>query len=156
MIHTLHRARQGILVIALMYTISLGIFMTHNGSRFALSYPDSLVAAAHRDDPASRADDVGQHLRAAAIDFSRNLFMGAIPEQAAVSGLIRTRPSLSPATDEGVGLSVRPINAIQRRGCARTILTARLRNYLLFRAHPMRSAAISAATTREGLTAPAS
>jgi len=81
MIHALHRARSGILVIALMYTISLGvgIFMTHSGSRFAFTYPDSLVATAHWDDQASRADDVGQHLRGAAIDFSRNLFMGAIP-----------------------------------------------------------------------------
>jgi hypothetical protein len=31
-----------------------------------------------------------------------------------------------------------------------------LSDYFLFRAHPMRSAAISAATTREGLTVPAS
>jgi hypothetical protein len=82
MIHALHRARRGILVIALTYAISLsiGIFMAQNGSSFALSYRDSLVARAHRNDPASRADDAGQHLRAAAIDFSRNLFMAAIPE----------------------------------------------------------------------------
>jgi len=49
-------------------------------------------------------------------------------------------------------MSVRPMNAIQRRGCARSILTARLRNYLLFwRIHAV--AAISAAQP-EGLTAP--
>jgi len=92
MTHALHRAHRCILVIAMTYAISLGIgiLMVHGGSEFALSYRDSLVARAHRDDPASRANDAGQHLRAAVIDFSRNLFMAAIPET--IGGLTLVLP----------------------------------------------------------------
>ena len=75
-------ARTGILVIGLTYAVSLttGILMAHLGSQFALGYRDSLVAAAHRADPAARADDAGAPGRAAVIDFSRNLGLAAIPE----------------------------------------------------------------------------
>lgn len=54
-------ARAGILVIGTIYAVSLaaGIFMAHTGSRFALDYRDSLVARAHRADPAARADGYG-------------------------------------------------------------------------------------------------
>jgi len=78
----LHRARLSIAIMAMTYvtSVSAGIFMTHNGNQFALSYRDSVIARALRADPASRANKRGSHLSAAAIDFSRNLGLAAIPE----------------------------------------------------------------------------
>lgn len=76
------RARMAIAVIVATYVFSVtaGALMVHLGNRFALTYGDSLVARAHRADPAARADDGGRHARAAALDFSRNLFLAAVPE----------------------------------------------------------------------------
>jgi len=78
----LRRARVGITIVAATYFLSVttGIAMAHLGNPFALSYRDSLVAKAHRADPASLADDRGDHATAAAFDFSRNLGLAAIPE----------------------------------------------------------------------------
>lgn len=86
------RARVGITVMAATYVISLivGVGMVHSGSTFALRYRDSLVARAHQIDPASRADDAGEHGRAAAIDFSRNLLLAAVPET--IGGLTLVMP----------------------------------------------------------------
>jgi len=77
---------------AATYAISIGTgaTMAHTGNRFALDFRDSLVARSHRNDPSSRADDAGDHLRAAAIDFSRNLGMAAIPET--VGGILIVPP----------------------------------------------------------------
>lgn len=88
----LQRSRPGILVIAATYAVSLGtgMLMSHAGNRFALGYRDSLVARAHLADPASRADDAGAHSTAAAIDFSRNLGLAAIPET--IGGLTLVLP----------------------------------------------------------------
>jgi hypothetical protein len=88
----LRHARAGILIIATIYAVSLvaGIAMAHTGNRFALAYRDSLVARAHRADPAARADDAGAHGVAAAIDFSRNLGLAAIPDT--IGGLTLVLP----------------------------------------------------------------
>jgi hypothetical protein len=85
-------ARAGILIIATIYAVSLvaGLLMAHTGNRFALAYRDSLVARAHRADPAARADDAGAHGVAAAIDFSRNLGLAAIPDT--IGGLTLVLP----------------------------------------------------------------
>ena len=85
-------ARAGILVVGAIYATSLaaGILMAHAGNRFALANRDSLVARAHRTDPAARADDAGAHGVAAAFDFSRNLGLAAIPET--VGGLTLVLP----------------------------------------------------------------
>jgi uncharacterized membrane protein SpoIIM required for sporulation len=88
----LREARVGILIIGAIYAVSLtvGIFMTHTGNRFALNYRDSLVARAHQRDPAALANDAGSHTAAAAIDFSRNLGLIAIPET--IGGLTLVLP----------------------------------------------------------------
>jgi hypothetical protein len=89
---SLHQARVSILVVALVYvlSVSVGIAMVHSGSHVALTFRDSLVVRAHRNDPAARADDAGAHARAAAIDFSRNLGLAAVPET--IGGLTLVLP----------------------------------------------------------------
>lgn len=86
-------ARIGILIIASTHVLSVtaGALMVHGENRFALDYRDSLVARAHRSDPAARADDAGDHARAALIDFSRNLALAAIPET--IGGLTLVLPA---------------------------------------------------------------
>src|SRR6266545_6305950 len=64
--------------------------MVHLDNRFALAYRDSLVAHAHRSDPAARANDAGGHALAAVIDFSRNLGLAAAPET--IGGLTLVLP----------------------------------------------------------------
>jgi Stage II sporulation protein M len=88
----LSRARAPILIMASVNLLGLGsgLAMAHAGNRFALSYRDSLVARAHRDDPSARADDAGERSRAAIIDFARNLGLAAIPET--VGGLTIVLP----------------------------------------------------------------
>ena len=78
----LRNSRTAIVVMAVTYGLSLsaGILMVHMGHGFALRYRDSIVARAHRTDPASRADDAGRHIAAAGLDFSRNLFLAAVPD----------------------------------------------------------------------------
>ncbi len=88
----LRRARLSILIMVGVYvaSLSLGMLMAHSGSRLALDYRDSIVNRAHQSDPASRADDAGQHGKAAALDFSRNLGFGAVPDT--VGGLTLVLP----------------------------------------------------------------
>jgi len=85
-------ARAGILIIAMIYAVSLGagVIMAHTGNRFALAYRDALVARAHRIYPAARANDAGSPGLAAAIDFSRNLGLAAIPDT--IGGLTLVLP----------------------------------------------------------------
>jgi Stage II sporulation protein M len=73
---------------ALIYVLAVvvGSVMVHSGNQFALNYRDRLVARAHAQDPVSLADRRGAHVRAALIDFSRNLGLGAIPST--VGGLV--------------------------------------------------------------------
>ena|SRR5713226_547615 len=86
------RARTAILSIVLTYVLSVavGIGMVHAGNRFALSYRDKLVARAGRSDPAAIALRQGNRLRAALLDFGRNLFLGAVPQT--VGGLAIALP----------------------------------------------------------------
>jgi hypothetical protein len=88
----LSRTRLAIGIMALTYLTSLtaGVLMTHQGNEFALSYRDSLVSKAYRADPAAQANRAGAHLKAAAIDFSRNLGLVAIPET--IGGLTLVMP----------------------------------------------------------------
>ena len=72
------------------FSLSLGILMAHMGNGFALRCRDSIVARAHRTDPASRADDAGRHIAAAGLDFSRNLFLAAVPDT--IGGLTLVLP----------------------------------------------------------------
>ena len=88
----LRHARGGIAVIAMVYVASVGtgILMVHAGNASALRWRDSIVHRAHQTDPASRADDAGAHAVAAALDFSRNLGLAAIPET--IGGLTLVMP----------------------------------------------------------------
>lgn len=78
----LYRARAGIAIMASVYAISVGtgLIMVHAGSPFALACRDTLVADAHRNDPAARANDAGAHAVAATLDFLRNLCLAAVPD----------------------------------------------------------------------------
>ena len=77
---------------ATTYALSLGVgaVMAHSGNQFALRCRDSIVERAHRSDPASLADDAGRPAVAAALDFSRNLGLAAIPET--IGGLTLVMP----------------------------------------------------------------
>lgn len=88
----LRRARPGIAIVAMTYVVTLttGAVMAHAGNGFALTYRDSLVARAHRADPAARAVDRGARATAALIDFSRNLGLAAMPET--IGGLTLVLP----------------------------------------------------------------
>jgi hypothetical protein len=88
----LQRARVGIYTIAAIYAVSVptGMIMAHAGNSFALRRRDAIVHQAHRTDPASRANDRGEHAVAAAIDFGRNVGQAAIPET--VGGFILVLP----------------------------------------------------------------
>ena len=54
--------------------------MVHNGNNFALSYRDKIVSHAIKSDKASIYAQRGFDFSAAIIDFSENLFWGAIPQ----------------------------------------------------------------------------
>ena|ERR1019366_8279229 len=92
LLSALQRARRGILIMVGVYAVSVGAggVMVHTGNRFALTFHDSLVARAHRADPSARANDAGAHGVAAAIDFSRDLGLAAIPET--IGGLTIVMP----------------------------------------------------------------
>ncbi len=86
-LHAIVRARFSILTIALTYGIFiiLGIVMTHTGNSFALEARDQLVSKAMQQNPAAIANNQGDGLRAAWLDFVGNLTLGAMPKT--VSGL---------------------------------------------------------------------
>lgn len=54
--------------------------MVHNGNEYALSYRDKIVGHAIKSDKASINAKKGNNFSAAMIDFSENLFLGAIPQ----------------------------------------------------------------------------
>ena len=89
---SLRRARLGILIVAANYALSVGagMGMVHAGNASALAFRDSLVARAHRHDPAAIANDAGATGTAAALDFARNLGLAAVPET--VGGLTLVLP----------------------------------------------------------------
>jgi hypothetical protein len=54
--------------------------MAHSGNNFALSQRDKLVGVAVKTDNASINYQKGNNFKAALIDFSENLFLGAVPK----------------------------------------------------------------------------
>lgn len=103
LVAALRRARGPILLLAAVYAASLttGAVMVHTGNRGALAFRDSLVARAHRRDPSALADDANHPVRAAALDFARNLGMAAVPET--VGGLLLVLPPVLAAYRGWVG-----------------------------------------------------
>ncbi len=75
------RARVPIFTIAATYAgfLLLGMAFVHAGNGFALRERDAIVNRAYARDPAAIAFKQNRRLRAAALDFTRNLFLGAIP-----------------------------------------------------------------------------
>jgi hypothetical protein len=78
----LKRCRIYVLTIFITYCIScfVGMIMSHNGNDFALSYRDKIVGNAIKTNKASINYQKGNNFSAAMIDFSGNLFLGAIPQ----------------------------------------------------------------------------
>jgi hypothetical protein len=81
------RARIPILQISVVNVLSvlIGIIMVHSEVQYSIKYRDKLVVQAYQKDAASISHKKGDNLRAAMIDFSMNLFTGAIP--LTISGL---------------------------------------------------------------------
>jgi uncharacterized membrane protein SpoIIM required for sporulation len=94
MFAALTRARLPILSIALTYLLAVGagIFMVHSGNQFALNYRDKLVHNANATSPILKASHQSHNFRAATLDFSANLFLGAIPQTIAAVGVIPAYP----------------------------------------------------------------
>lgn len=88
------RSRVPIVSLALVHFlfVLIGAAMVHTGNQFALSYRDNLVANANKNDPASLANQSGDQLTAALFDFSRNLFLGAVPSTVGGLGVIVPYP----------------------------------------------------------------
>ena len=93
-VRALHRARWAIGSIALTYVLALltGVTAVHLGQPWALQYRDRIVAQGRTSDPAGRAMRAGAPVKAAFLDASRNLFVGAVPDT--VSGLALVFPYL--------------------------------------------------------------
>jgi uncharacterized membrane protein SpoIIM required for sporulation len=89
-----YRARLPILIAAFAYvvSISVGAFMVHEGNSFALNYRDKLVGDAAQHDPAAIANIQGNNIRAALLDFTGNLVMGAIPKTVAGGSIVLSYP----------------------------------------------------------------
>lgn len=88
------RARLPILSVALTYlaAVLIGIGMAHLGSPLALGTRDQIVGQAYTSDPAALALTQGNPLQAGLIDFSRNLFLGAVPSTLTGLGIVFTYP----------------------------------------------------------------
>lgn len=86
----IYRARLSILAVAVVYAVALivGILMVHLGSTYALSARDRLVDQAAQQDPSAQAASQGKNTQAALLDFSSNLFMGALPKTVMGFGVI--------------------------------------------------------------------
>jgi hypothetical protein len=84
------RSKFYIFSIFITYCISctVGIIMSNNGNDFALSYRDKLVGKAVKSDKASINYQKGNNFSAAIIDFSQNLFLGAIPQTLMGLGIV--------------------------------------------------------------------
>jgi len=81
------RARLPILSVAGAYGLSIlvGIIMVHFGTPFALEYRDKIVGVAAAQDPTALANNAGENVRAAVLDFAGNLVLGSMPK--AVMGM---------------------------------------------------------------------
>jgi hypothetical protein len=97
------RSRRGIAIVATTYVLSVstGSLLAHVGHSWTLAYRDSLVARAHRRDPAALAYDAGARGSAAGLDFARNLLLAAVPET--VGGLALVLPVALAAHQGWVG-----------------------------------------------------
>jgi hypothetical protein len=84
------RSKFYIVTIFITYCISctVGIIMSDNRNDFALSYRDKLVGKAVKSDKASINYHKGNNFSAAIIDFSGNLFLGAIPQTLMGLGIV--------------------------------------------------------------------
>jgi hypothetical protein len=76
------RSRTYVLRMFIMYCISclIGILMAQKGNNFALYWSDRIVENALKTSKASFNYQNGNNFSAALIDFSGNLFLGAIPQ----------------------------------------------------------------------------
>ena len=86
MLLALRRARWALLTVGLTYVLAViaGMAMVHAGNPFSLRFRDRIVGrAAHSDTVV--ALDQGRRTKAALLDFSGNLFLGAVTQT--VSGL---------------------------------------------------------------------
>jgi hypothetical protein len=85
-----NRCRIYVISVFITYCISclIGILMSQNGNDFALSYRDKIVGKAVNTDNASINYQKGNRFSAAAIDFSENLFFGAIPQSLMGFGIV--------------------------------------------------------------------
>jgi hypothetical protein len=91
----IQRARFPILTVALTYLVAVlaGIGMVHSGVLFALHARDSIVGRAYSgNDPTTIAMQSGRPFQAAMSDFSRNLFLGAVPSTLSGLGVIFPYP----------------------------------------------------------------
>jgi hypothetical protein len=84
------RCRLFALSIFLTYILSssVGIFMAHAGSRFALAQRDKIVHKALASDTSTIDYQLGNSATAAVRDFASNLFCAAIPQAVAGFGVI--------------------------------------------------------------------
>ena len=91
----LARSRIPIELLGLTYALSLlvGIGMVQMGNGFALHARDRIVARAHAADPSAIAYARGSRWRAAMLDASRNLGLGAIPETVGGLGIFLPYPA---------------------------------------------------------------
>ena len=91
----LARSRIPIELLGLTYALSLlvGIGMVQMGNGFALHARDRIVARAHAADPSAIGYARGSRWRAAMLDASRNLGLGAIPETVGGLGIFLPYPA---------------------------------------------------------------
>ncbi len=96
-LRALRRSGTWILVVAAIHVLAVvsGMVMVHTGNEFALTYRDGLVARAHESDPAAIAFQKGDRVNAALLDFSRNLFLGAVPMTASGLAVVTAFPIAS-------------------------------------------------------------
>jgi len=101
--HAVVRARRSILTIACTYALSIivGIVMVHAGNKFALGYRDQLVNNAVQRDPIAIAANQGYSIRAAFLDFTGNLTLGALSKT--ISGFAIIPPYLLVAYQGWIG-----------------------------------------------------
>jgi uncharacterized membrane protein SpoIIM required for sporulation len=92
-----------IVSVFITYCVSclIGLILVHTGNHFALSYRDKLVGNAMKNDRVSVNYNKGNRFSAALLDFSGNLFVGAIPQTAI--GLSVVMPYVTVAYQGWVG-----------------------------------------------------
>jgi hypothetical protein len=90
----LRRARGPILCIGMTYLLGVlaGAVMVHAHNGAALRYRDQLVGRAVASDPSAVALSRGLPVRAALLDFARNLALGAVPSTVMGLGVVMPFP----------------------------------------------------------------